>query len=245
MPLKRGLLGEENAQMSMSGTKSTQITLPIMTILKAALMVALLPGLLAVFSGCRRSSSPQQDNDTSPTKNVSQQASLASYFPLTVGSTWSYLGEGMEYASFTREVVFVRGRRGQLQEDNGGTVIAAVYEISDDAITRIYHSAEAYEAEDLLDRIPASESEQIVILRTPLKTGTTWQTPGNETRTITATDAIVETPAGTFENCVAVKIESEHSTLHEYFKEGIGLVLREFVSEGYRVTSTLEEYDIK
>lgn len=30
------------------------------------------------------------------------------YFPLTAKSTWRYQGEGNEFASFTREVLFVR-----------------------------------------------------------------------------------------------------------------------------------------
>ena len=231
--------------MPKTGTKSVKFAppLPLMIII----IVALLLALPVVATGCRRSSAPQDENDAADQNRsgATQQLSLAAYFPLTVRSTWSYLGEGMEYASFTREVVFARGQRGQLQEDNGGTVIAAVYEITEDAITRIYHAGEAYEVEDLLDRVAAPESEKVVILRTPLAVGTTWQTQGYGTRTITATDAIVETPAGKFENCIAVKIEGEDSTLHEYFKEGIGLVLREFESEGYRVTSTLEEYDIK
>lgn len=225
--------------MSMSGTKSMKLAIRIMIILLAALLLA----LAVAVAGCRRSPEPQNEDDRS---TASPATTLSSYFPLTKGSTWRYLGEGMEYASFTREVLFARDRRGQLREDNGGTIIAAVYEIADDAIIRIYNAGEAYDDENRLD-ITTPESEQTAILRTPLQTGTTWQTPGNETRTITATDAVVETPAGTFENCIVVKIESagDYSTLHEYFKEGIGLVLREFESEGYRVISTLEEYSIK
>lgn len=229
---------------SSNSTKSGKTSLPIPLLIMILMIIALLLALPIAASGCRRSPAPQNEDDRS---SASPAITLESVFPLTVGSTWSYLGEGMEYASFTREVVFARGRRGQLQEDNGGTVIAAVYEITDDAITRVYHSGEAYEVEDLLDRFTPSESqsEQIVILRTPLQVGTTWQTHQYGTRTITAIDADVETPAGKFGNCIVVKIEGEDSTIHEYFKEGIGLVLREFESEGYRVTSTLEEYDIK
>jgi len=240
---------------SSNRTKPAKNPLSFSLLVTIIMIIALLLTLPVAASGCRRSSAPQNENDVAdrngdPQQPSRQQPFLADYFPLTVGSTWSYLGEGMEYASFTREVVFARGGRGQLQEDNGGTVIAAVYEITDDAITRIYHSGEAYEVEDLLDRVTPSESEseeseQIVILRTPLQVGTTWQTHRYGTRTITAIDAAVETPAGYFENCIVVKIEGEDSTIHEYFKEGIGLVLREFESEGYRVTSTLEEYEIK
>lgn len=237
--------------MYSSNSSRSRNASPLTMILMIIALLALLLTIPLAASGCRQSSAPEEeDNITSPTPQQGQQQQkpqqlLAAYFPLTVGSTWSYLGEGNEYASFTRKVVFARGRRGQLEEDNGGTVIATVYEITDDAIIRVYHSGEAYEVGDLLDRIKDSESDQVVILRTPMQVGTTWQNNDHEKRTITATDAVVETPAGKFENCIVVKIEGEDSTLHEYFKEGIGMVLREFESEGYRVTSTLEECDIK
>lgn len=59
------------------------------------------------------------------------------------------------------------------------------------------------------------------------------------------TNATIKTPAGTFTGCIAVKITNEFSTLHEYFKSGVGMVKREFSSEGAIVTSELAKYSIK
>lgn len=162
-------------------------------------------------------------------------------FPLTKGSSWQYLGDGNEYASFTREVLYTKDNRAQITEDNGGTVSNAVFEISDSEITRVYFEGEAYDKYNVLEK----QSEQtVVILKEPLKTGTKWETD-KSAREIVDVNATVDTPAGKFENCIKVKISNEDSVMYEYFKEGVGMVKREFISGDTRVTSTLEKYSIK
>ncbi|MEW8960017.1 MAG: hypothetical protein AB2448_13120 [Moorella sp. (in: firmicutes)] len=162
------------------------------------------------------------------------------YFPLTPGSWWQYLGEGNEYATFKREVLYVKNDRAQIKEDNGGTVSAAVFKITDDAVTRILFEGEQYENTNLLDQAPR---ENVVILKAPLAAGTRWETP-NGPREIVDVNATVDTPAGKFADCLKIKIEGAGSTIYEYYKEGVGMVKREFVSGDIRVTSTLESYKI-
>lgn len=221
-------------------------------LLIAVLSIVLVTGMLA--SGCSKAAekapepkAPQEtpqsggkDAAKAPQKDREPAKKPGDYFPLTVKSTWQYQGEGNEFASFTREVLFVRGNRGQIMENNGGTVLAVVFEVADSAVTRVFTQPETYDRVNLLDR-PSNES--VIILKAPLTVGTKWKDPNGE-REIVAVNAAVSTPAGKFENCVKVKIAGKESTVYEYFREGVGMVKREFISGETRVTSTLEKYNI-
>ncbi len=170
-----------------------------------------------------------------------EEANLKDFFPISKGSTWQYRGEGNEYASFNRKVLFLEGDKAQFVEDNGGTVSGAVFKVTEEEITRTFFQGEEYNETNLLNQ---DSNDSLVILKAPLKVGTKWETP-REVREIVEIDATVDTPAGKFEDCIKVSIKLENSALYEYFKEGIGLVKREFTSEGMTVTSTLEQYNIK
>lgn len=160
------------------------------------------------------------------------------YFPLHEGCRWQYRGEGMEYASFEREVLYVAGDRAQIKENNGGTVSASIIKITEDAIIRTFFQGEQYDNANLLDR---EANDNLVILQGPLEAGTRWETPTG-VREIVATDAAIATPAGLFTGCIKVKIESQYSTTYEYYKDGIGMVKREFITEDTLITSTLEQF---
>lgn len=167
--------------------------------------------------------------------------SLKDFFPLSNGSTWQYKGEGNEYASFSRKVLFVDGNRAQISEDNGGTVSTSVFEVSDEAITRTFFKGEEYDEINFIGQKP---NDDLIILKAPLKAGTSWEVQDG-VREITEVGATVDTPACKFEDCIKVTIKLENSTMQEYFKAGVGMVKREFVSEGMTVTSTLEKYEIR
>lgn len=165
----------------------------------------------------------------------------ADYFPLTKGSSWEYEGAGNEFASFKREVIFTDQKRAQIRENNGGTVSTAIFETTGNAVSRIFFQAETYDKVNLLDRQP---NDNTIILQAPLKEGNKWGESDRQ-REIVDTNAVVETPAGKFEKCIKVKISGKNSTVFEYFKEGIGMVKREFHSGNEQVISTLSKYTIK
>lgn len=215
------------------------------------MIIAAVLTLAVVLSGCTvpREKTPgppdKQRVEQSAKEPVKEPAAqpekkAGDYFPHTVGSTWQYRGEGNEYASFIRKVLYTKGNRAQLSEDNGGTVSAAVFEISGDAVTRIFSRGEEYDGTNYLDEQP---SQSVVILKAPLKAGTKWEVPGG-TREIVDVDATVDTPAGRFGDCIKVKITDSDIT-YEYYKDGVGLVMREFISGDTRVTSTLEKFTVK
>lgn len=219
------------------------------------LLAAILIAAGVILSGCARGTqvspdpkAPQekpkageQAAKKTPPKDKEQAKKPGDYFPLTLGSVWQYQGEGNEYASFNREVIFARGNKGQIKEDNGGTVMAYVFEVTDNAVTRVFTQGETYERVNLLDR-PSNET--IIILKAPMTVGTKWKDPNGE-REIVDVNATVETPAGKFDNCIKLKLAGKDSTVYEYFREGVGMVKREFISGETRVTSTLMKYEIK
>lgn len=87
-----------------------------------------------------------------------------------------------------------------------------------------------------------------MILKTPLQVGTKWESTDG-TREIVDLNATVDTPVGKFEKVLKIKITFPDSITYEYFKDGVGLVKRDFRSkdedEASKVTSTLEKYEIK
>ena len=160
--------------------------------------------LILIFSmGCTQTESPTPISEPEEQQNPQGEEPapntqvLKNYFPLTDGSVWKYLGEGNEYATFNREVVFVEGDKAQIREDNGGTVSAAVFQTSENAITRIFFQGEEYEDTNFLNEEPNNSLE---ILKNPLEVGTKWEDP-NGTREIVDINATVNTQAGKFENC--------------------------------------------
>lgn len=219
--------------------------------LRVTLILIILIFTLLFISGCflsRRTPTPppenqqeQHEEEEPKEEQQPEDISLKEFFPLTEGTKWQYLGEGNEFASFTSEVLFVKEDRAQVMENNGGTVSVSVFKVTDDEIVRVFFKGEEYDKTNFLDEEP---NDNLVILKKPLKVGTKWETT-HGTREIVETDAIVDTPAGKFEDCIKVLISLDTSTSFEYFKQGIGMVKREFIYEDTIVTSTLEKYDIK
>jgi hypothetical protein len=217
-------------------------------------LLALLISILLI-AGCTKVEQPpiqesKQNETTTPEKtpvatpvpapviDVVPAVKPGDFFPAVAGSTWEYQGEGNEYASFNRKVLFTKGDLAQIREDNGGTVSAAVFKISPVAVTRVFFMGEAYGQTDYLN---SSSNENIVIIKTPLQVGTKWTEP-NGTREIVDLNATVATPAGSFTQCLKVKISNENSTVYEYFKKGVGMVKREFISGDTKVSSSLKKH---
>lgn len=171
-------------------------------------------------------------------------ASLRDYFPIGQGSTWSYLGQGNEYASFTREVVFTGNGQAQFKEDNGGTVSSSIFEVSGSQLKRIYFKGESYDTINLLNKGYTS-NDNTVFLKEPLQVGTSWSS-GKSTRRIVQTAIQVQTPAGTFNDCIMVEIKEANSTglTSEYYARGVGMVKREFTDKEASISSSLKSYKI-
>lgn len=218
----------------------------IMTLLLAVLLVLLASGC-GPPAGLQNAEPgptpppPAQQSPSEPNQAPQTQANPGRYFPLTVGSTWEYHGLGNEYAGFTRQVLYAEDNRAQVKESNGGTVSTAIYEVTGDAVTRIFSRGEDYQNDNQLDQ-PANDNT--VILKAPLQVGNKWQTQGGD-REIVSMNALVSSPAGQFKDCIKVKVAGRDSTIYEYYHQGVGMIRREFVSQDAEVSSTLKSYTIK
>ncbi len=205
--------------------------------------------ICAVFMACKAAPSQNQSPLPGPTPAPvpappQPPVRIGDYFPATAGSSWVYLGEGNEFAAFTREVLFTSGGQSQFKESNGGTVSTSIYDISADAVKRVYFSGETYDPQNLLSK-GFSSNENAIVLQAPVFISSSW-TSGNDAKRIIDMNAQVMAPAGTFSNCIKIEIKSQGSsaTVYEYYGKGVGLVKREFIDGSTSVTSTLRSYKI-
>ena len=145
---------------------------------RASLIVVIVASVSGLSAGCA----------TTPSGSGSSEA--AAYAPLAVGSSWSYrVTPGPEDPQVV--TVVSRDEQGYFVDDQGGRV--------------------APRSDGIFDG-------QRFLLLEPLTMGATWTAvvpagpnapPGargvTEHYTITATDAVVTVPAGTFDNCIEVQ----------------------------------------
>jgi len=78
----------------------------------------------------------------------------------------------------------------------------------------------------------ASDSSEVVMLpEPPYKEGSKWDN-SEGIMEILQTDASIETPAGTFDNCLLVKTQMNNVITLGYFQKGVGHVALEMVING-------------
>lgn len=197
---------------------------------------------IVVFAcGCTTGQDNPPGNDITPTNTGTEK--VGDYFPITPGSRWVYLGEGNEYASYTQEAMYTEDNMAQFVSDNGGTVMTSIFEIHDDYVKRVYQEGETYNPDNYL-KAGFTPNDDTILLQAPIKIGASWTNSGS-TREIVSVNSNVDTPAGSFDNCIKVKVSFENSTTYEYYHKNTGMIKSEFHSDGAVVTSTLEEFEIK
>ena len=167
------------------------------------------------------------------------EKTVADYFPIRENVKYVYEGRGNEYADYHVYVDYASGNRIQQRVDNGGSVLARVYEIEDGKLTLKLSEGEVYYRENMLDRTGDSEE---VILMEPLEKGISWTLKDGRERTITGTTTEVKTPMGVF-TAIEVITEGDDSTIVDYYAKGIGLIKTIFQSGGMEVSSTLKSIE--
>lgn len=213
--------------------------------LKVLKLVVILLWMLAVLGGCVEREPIENEGVLLGEAGSDDQRDLRAYFPAQPGMTYQYAGEGNEYATFTRTVKYVDKPYAQVYDDNGGTVSVTVYELQNEQIIKVFSQGEFNEDKNILGEIGADKVHEDIILKSPIQAGTTWES-AEWKREIVDPDVTVTVPAGTFYHVVKVKATStqkDNTTLnYEYYAENVGLVQREYKSEGFEVTSKLSAY---
>jgi hypothetical protein len=154
------------------------------------------------------------------------ELALADYFPFKENVHMIYAGFGNEYAAMESWGDYVRNGALQVRRNNGGTEVINIFIIEDGALKRVFLKEEAYYRQDFT----AMRAMEEILIMEPLEVGTTWTLADGSQRSITATNAAVTVPYGTFA-ALEVTTVYDGSTSKSYYAPGLGLVKSEFVSD--------------
>lgn len=167
------------------------------------------------------------------------ERTVADYFPILDNVRYIYEGTGNEYASYEVYTDYTSADSVQQMVDNGGTVLARVYELKEGKLTMVLSKGEVYYRENMLQQ---KDDSAEVLLMEPLKKGTTWKLTNGRQRTITDTAKEVKTPMGTFSS-IEVITEGGDGTIVDYYAKDTGLVKTIFQSDGMEVSSSLKSLE--
>lgn len=177
---------------------------------------------------------PTQPATSSPTQTV-QPDRASEYLPFTKDVHMKYKGTGNEFAAYDTYVQFTKADIMQIRKDNGGTASVIVYQLIDGAIKRVFSQGETYYHYDYT----SSRNEDDIVLKEPIKVGTSWKLKDDSVRSITSVNKQIKTSAGDY-NAIEITTKKKESTDREYFAKGVGLVKSEFLDNNGSVTITSE-----
>ena len=198
-------------------------------------------------TGNNNNTSDNEGNETSNNKGEeteepqteTDQLKLTDYYPIKENTKYVYEGTGNEYASYDTYIDYTSENKFQQRVNNGGTVMANVFQLKDGKLTKLYSRGEAYYRENLLKQ--ESNSDEVLLME-PLQKGTTWTLSDSRVRTITNTAVDITTPTGNYK-AIEVTTEGANDKTMDYYAKNVGLVKSVFVSEGNEVTSTLSKVE--
>lgn len=185
----------------------------------------------------------ERDNKPNDNGNNGESQKISDYYPVKANTRYVYLGEGNEFASYDVYTDYTFENKVQYRKDNGGTVLAEVYEIGNNSIERVYSRGEAYYREDYLrnESLRRDKSSE-VILKGPVKVGTKWNLEDGSERSITGLDVQVSVPAGDFKALEVTTVRDDTET-KDYYAKGVGLVKSVFKAGTDEISSSLERVE--
>ena len=198
-------------------------------------------GCSAVKSPTNPSGGNNSTTDT-PKENTNNQSgnyTIKDFYPFNSNTKFTFEGTGMEYASFSQYIDFVKDNKIQIRKNNGGTENVSVLENKDGELKIVFSKSECYYRENFLSKQP---NQNIVLLKEPLVKGTSWTLADGSKRHITNVDVKVSTPAGTFK-CIEVATENSDSTIMDYYGLNKGLVKTVFKNKDIEVTSIVSKIE--
>lgn len=173
-------------------------------------------------------------------EEIEVSTSISDYFPFKENTLYSYKGEGNEYAEMKTYFEYISDDRAQLKTMNPGTNMVTILEYKDGELREIYSEGEVYHTENLLDTVEKEESYEVV-LKEPLKVGSTWGLKNGNKRTITGYNVEIETP---YKKLKALEVTTElgnNIKQLDYYAQGIGLVASIYKDGDYEVKTLLQD----
>ncbi len=171
--------------------------------------------------------------------NNTGELSIEDYYPIEENTKYSYVGKGNEFATYTVFVDYISNNRIQTRTNNGGTESVNVMELKDNQLTLLYSRGETYFRQNFLNN---EYDGGKILLKGPLKEGTSWNYDENTTAVITNISKEVVTPMGNFK-AIEVTIEGKQGKTVDYYAKGVGLVKTIAFGKGYEVSSTLSSIE--
>lgn len=227
--------------------------------MKKIVLVTLLLFQMAILMSCREKA--EEKDNTPPQENMSEtetpavttdkiidvsdekeegKKNVLDYFPYRENKQYFYEGEGNEYAAFWSYEDYQDKDSGriQLRTDNGGTQTVQVLEGNTSSISVVVSKEENYYRDNILKINSVEEPE--ILLMGPLEKGTKWTLPDGRKRYISETEKEISVPLGKF-TAIEVTTEEKGGETKEYYAKDIGLIKREYHSDGLVITSSLKE----
>ncbi|MDD3169987.1 MAG: hypothetical protein PHC91_11070, partial [Eubacteriales bacterium] len=137
-----------------------------------------------------RESDPVQVTGVKLVQKGVAERKVSDYFPVKENVKYVYEGEGNEYAGSVVYVEYHSDGKIQHRVDNGGSVLARVYETEDGKLTRAFSKGEVYYRENML--MQRDDQEEIMLME-PLEKGTAWTLDDGRQRTITGISTEIRT----------------------------------------------------
>lgn len=167
------------------------------------------------------SNEDEEPEDVQDSDEVNQD--LSAWIPRLDNVVYAYEGTGIEYTTFTSTPQFNQENYYQVVKDNGGTILAEVFEYTDNEIVRVFSRPETYFRDNFSSiGIPENDRLEEIVLMQPIAVGTSW-TAGEAEYEITSVNAKVEVPAGNYDT-IEVTATFEDSVVKRYYAEDVGLV---------------------
>ncbi len=206
--------------------------------------------IIIILSACGRVNGPKNDtpktrlqpehgNSVSQDKPDEDSLSVSDFFPFEENVYKKYTGEGNEYAEYETYVDYIKNDAIQIRNINPGTEIVSVYIIEDGVLKEVYYRGETYYRMDLTK----SRNKDEIIIKEPIKPGTSWNLEDGSTRSITAHQVDIEVPQGGYK-ALEVTTEGQYSIVKDYYVQGLGLAKSEFISKEDTATKVTSELEI-
>lgn len=213
----------------------------IITILLLSLAISLLAGCSQVSKQESNGNSDKEVEKNEEEEEVIEVPSrILDYFPFKENTIYSYEGVGNEYAEKKAYFEYIDDNRAQIKTINPGAESVSVLEYEDGELREIFSKGEVSYIENLIDNIGEPKDYQ-VLLKEPLKVGSTWELKDGLKRTITGSNIEIDTPLDKFKALeVTTELGRDKKQL-DYYVSGIGLVATIYKDEDSLVKSLLKD----
>ncbi len=211
--------------------------------MKKPIYILMAMGLMVSLLACRASNSIGEVKSLSSEEiRASEISYIEDYYPFKENTVMTYKGIGNEYAEKETFIEFLDGNRAQMKTKNPGTVFVRVLENKEGVLREIFAEGEFYHIENVLK---SNANADNIILKEPLEIGNAWDNEKGSHHEITALDARIETPYGTFE-ALEISIEYESgATQKDYYVKDLGYVASIYRDGEFEVKSLLETVEEK